>query len=75
MWNPEWLLSDWPFDIPADWIEWVNAAQTQVEIEALRTCVNRGTPYGTEIWKIQIAAALGLKSTLQPAIDPERSWD
>lgn len=42
----ESLLSDWPFDRPADWVEWVNAAQTetQTEIEALRKCVNHGTP-------------------------------
>jgi putative transposase len=60
----ESLLSDRPFDGPADWVEWVNAAQTEAEIEALRRCVNRGTPYGTETWKTQIAAALGLKSTL-----------
>jgi putative transposase len=43
----------------------VNAAQTESEIEALRKCVNRGTPYGTETWKTQIAVTLGLKSTLQ----------
>ena len=45
---------------------WVNAAQTEAETETLRNCVNRGTPYGTETWKIQIAATLGLKSTLFP---------
>jgi hypothetical protein len=43
----ESLLSDWPFDMPADWIEWVNAAQAEMEIEALRKCVNRGTSSGT----------------------------
>ena len=62
----ESLLGDWPFDRPAEWVEWVNAAQTEAEIEALRKCVNRGMPYGTETWKTQIAATLGLKSTLQP---------
>jgi putative transposase len=31
----ESLLSDWPFDMPADWVEWVNTAQTEVELEAL----------------------------------------
>ena len=62
----ESLLGHWPFDRPAEWVEWVNAAQTEDEIEALRKCVNRGTPYGAETWKTQIAATLGLKSTLQP---------
>jgi len=44
----ESLLSDRPFDMPTGWIEWVNAAQTEIEIEALRKRVNRETPYGTE---------------------------
>jgi hypothetical protein len=38
---------------------------TESEIEALRKCMNRGTPYGTETRKTQIAATIGLKSTLQ----------
>jgi hypothetical protein len=58
--------------MPADWVEWVNAAQTEGEIEALRKCDNRATHYGTENWKIQIATALGLKSTLQPCGKPAK---
>ncbi len=69
----ESLLNDWPVDRPADWVEWVNAAQNDAEIEALRKCVNRGTPYGTEIWKTQIAANLGLKYTLQPRGRPRKA--
>ena len=68
----ESLLSDWPFDRAADWVEWVNAAQTEAEIEALRRCVNRGTPYGTETWQTQIAAMLELKSTLHPRGRPRK---
>ena len=71
----ESLLSDWPFDRPADWVEWVNAAQTEAEIEALRRCVNRGTPYGTETWQTQIAAMLGLKSTLHPRGRPRKQLE
>jgi putative transposase len=71
----ESLLSDWPFDRPADWVEWVDVAQTEAEVEALRKCVNRGTPYGTETWKTRIAAMLGLKSTLQPRGRPRKQWE
>ena len=71
----ESLLSDWPFDRATDWVEWVNAAQTEAEIEALRRCVNRGTPYGTETWQTQIAAMLGLKSTLQPRGRPRKQLE
>ena len=68
----ESLLSTGPLDMPADWIGWVNAAQTVAEIEALRKCVNRGTPDGSEGWKSRIANALGLESTLQPRGRPRK---
>ena len=68
----ESLLSAWPLDRPENWVDWVNGAQTDAEIEALRRCVNRGTPYGSENWKAQIAAALGLKYTLQPRGRPRK---
>jgi len=51
---------------------WVNTAQTEVEIEALRRYVNRGTPYGTDTWKVKIAATLGLKYTLLPRGRPRK---
>jgi hypothetical protein len=41
-------------------------AQADAEVEALRRCVHRGTPYGSENWTTLIVAALGLKYTLQP---------
>ena len=44
--------------VSTDQIEWVNAAQTEARIEALRKCVNRGAPYGAETWNTQIAARL-----------------
>jgi putative transposase len=53
----------------------VNAAQTEPEIEVLRRCANRGTPYGTETWRTQIAAMLGLKSTLHPRGRPRKQLD
>ena len=68
----ESLLSSWPLDQPENWIDWVNRSQTDAEIEALRRSVNRGTPYGSENWKIEIAAALGLKYTLQPSGRPKK---
>ncbi len=71
----ESLLSKWPVDIPADWVGWVNAAQTEAELEALRKCVNRGTPYGSEGWKTRIANALGLESTLHPRGRPRKEVD
>ena len=69
--TPPWLLplKDWPLDVPGNWTAWVNRAQTQAELEALRRSVKRGTPYGEERWQIRTAKQLGLESTLHP-----RGW-
>ena len=67
------LLSAWPLDTPENWVAWVNGAQTDAEIEALRRWVNRGTPYGSKSWKMRIADALGLQSTLHQRGRPRKS--
>ncbi len=70
--DQEFLLSNWPLDTPADWVGWVNEAQTRTEPEALRKCVNRGTPYGSEDWKARIANMLRLEFTLRPRDRPRK---
>ena len=44
------LLSEPPLTLPANWLEWVNSAQTQEELSELRACVNHQHPYGSEPW-------------------------
>ena len=56
------LLSEWPLDIPEDWVERVNRADNDKELEALRCSVQRGRPYGTTEWQRQIAKRLGPES-------------
>ena len=68
----ESLLSSWPLDTPADWIDWVNGAQTAGELDALRKSVNRGTPYGSKDWAMRIANVLRLEFTLHPCGRPRR---
>jgi hypothetical protein len=68
----ESLLSSWPLDTPEDWVDWVNAAQTEAEIEALRKCVNRSTAFGSEGWNTRIANAFRLQPTLQPGGRPRK---
>src|SRR3954471_24817610 len=43
-------LSAGPVPWPADWKRHVNRPQTEAELEALRRCVERGQPYGSEGW-------------------------
>ncbi|HEV8726036.1 MAG TPA: transposase [Candidatus Binatia bacterium] len=68
----ESLLSSWPFHTPADWLDSVNVAQTEAELDALRKSVNRGAPYGSEGSKKRIANALRLEYTLRPRGRPRK---
>ena len=66
------LLSAWPMPRPARWAEHVNAAQTEAELTALRRCVNRGSPFGSESWGERTVRRLGLETTLRPRGRPKR---
>jgi putative transposase len=59
------LLGEWPLPKPSDWIEQVNLPQTESELEAIRRCLHRGSPYGNATWSDQVAEQLGLQSTLR----------
>ena len=58
-------LDDWPLPRPVDWLDRVNQALTGAEIEALRRCAERGSPYGRGPWVEQTARHLGLEATLR----------
>lgn len=66
-------LTAWPVDAPRNWIEHVNQPQSSAELEALRACLGRGRPLGTEAWVLATAARLGLVSTLRPRGRPRKS--
>jgi putative transposase len=59
-------LAEWPLPKPSDWLAQVNAPQSEAEIEAIRRCLSRGSPYGDMTWVEQTATQLGLQSTLHP---------
>ncbi|MGB3127679.1 MAG: transposase, partial [Pseudomonas sp.] len=69
------VLSDWPLARPRNWIEHVNEPQTESEVNTLRRCVNRGTPYGDEGWIATTSKRLGLESTLRPRGRPKQKRD
>ena len=58
-------LSDGPLPLPQRWKEYVNRAETEGELAALRRSVVRGAPFGDESWQEQTAAALGLESAFR----------
>ena len=67
------ILTDWPLKEPEDWTQHVNQPQTEAELEAIRRCVQRGRPFGSEAWVQATAASLGLASTLRSRGRPKRN--
>jgi len=66
-------LSAWPVDQPRDWVARVNRPQMAAELEALRTSVQRGRPFGDEGWVRRMAKRFGMESTLRPRGRPKGS--
>ncbi len=68
-------LAEWPVARPPRWVDWVNELQTETELEALRRCVTRGQPFGSEVWVRRTALRLGLEATLRPRGRPRKEGD
>jgi putative transposase len=60
------LLCAWPITRPRDWLRRVDRAETKGELQALRRCVIRGQPFGSDTWCERIVRRLGLESTTRP---------
>jgi len=71
--EPARFLAGWPLPLPGDWVERVNAPQTEAELEALRRSVRRGCPFGSAGWQQQMAARQGLCHTLRPVGRPRKA--
>lgn len=68
-------LAAWPVPCPSYWKRLVNQGQSQKELEALRVSVQRGRPYGSEVWQKRTATRLGLESTFRSRGRPRKQGD
>ncbi len=68
-------LSDGPLPVPGHWTEYVNGAETDAELVALRRSVVRGAPFGDETWQTRTAVDLGLVSALRQRGRPKKAED
>jgi len=55
------------------WLQGVNRAMNEREVERIRECIRRGKPYGDEEWATQAARELGLESSLRPRGRPRKN--
>lgn len=58
--------------LPRNWSDWVNGAETEAELNALRICLRRGLPFGDERWIRSSVVRLGLESTTRPRGRPRK---
>ena len=50
--------SPMPIDVPADWLERVNRADDEQDLESLRRSMQRARPFGQPEWQKEIAKRL-----------------
>jgi putative transposase len=66
------LLHPWPVPRPDDWRRYVNRAETKSELEALRRCVVKSQPFGSETWQKRTAVRLGIEYTFRTRGRPRK---
>ena len=49
-----------------NWVEWVNKPLNETELMAMRECLQRGKPFGSDRWNSTTAKKLGLESSMRP---------
>ncbi len=70
--RPELPLAAWPVERPRDWLDWVNAPQTEAELAALRASVEKGRPFGAATWEQRMVKRLGLESSQRRTGRPKK---
>ncbi len=69
------LLDSGPIPRGQGWVEAVNAPTFESEVQAIRRCVQRNAPLGTDPWVLKTATTLGLESALRARGNPRLTGD
>jgi putative transposase len=69
---PPLKISSPPVSLPSYWRHLVNEPQTDAELAAIRTSVNRQRPFGSEEWVRKQAKDLELEASLAPIGRPRK---
>ncbi len=69
------LLDPGPIPRGRGWVEAVNALTFESEVQAIRRCVQRNAPLGTNPWVLMTATTLGRESALRARGNPRLTGD
>ncbi len=67
------ILDEWVTKIPIHYLEWVNKPEPDETLLQIRTCVNRGQPFGNSVWKERGVKEWGLGSTFRSDGRPRKN--
>lgn len=67
-----WLAIPDDPPLPRLWRSWVNKPETEAEVKALRSCIQRGLPFGDDRWTKSSVVRLDLHSTTRPRGRPRK---
>jgi putative transposase len=67
------LLSAWPVRRSPGWVERVNVPQTEAELSAIRRSIQRGSPFGDDVWTKKTIRRMGLETTIRPRGRPRKT--
>jgi len=66
------LLKPWPINVPGNYLKLVNQSFPKAELESIRQSVNRGRPFGNDIWVQKQVKKYDLKYTIRQPGRPKR---
>jgi putative transposase len=66
-------LSEWPVARPYYWLQWVNDSEPSETVDALRTSVITGRPFGERRWVDLTARSLGIEERLSKPGRPAKN--
>lgn len=67
------ILAKWPIPRPSNWKALVNRTQKKSDSDAIRHCIKKGSPYGSDRFVTQSATRLQLEHTLRSRGRPRKT--
>jgi putative transposase len=67
------LLNELPQALPENYQLWINTVEKENELEQIRSCVNKGAPYGKGKWVDMMVKEHNLESTQRAGGRPRKS--
>jgi len=64
--------TNWPVDMPDNWLSLVNRTLNEKEVIEIRRCMDRNRPFGEVAWTQKTASSLGLETSIKSFGRPPR---